>query len=56
MQKIVITVMLFGMLISAMMFSACQPKKPESVKMQEETVKTVFDEMLEKYGKEHRKR
>jgi len=56
MQKIVIAGMIFCLLISAMLFSACQPKKPESVKMQEENVKNVIDEMITKFGREHRKR
>ena len=56
MQKIVIAGLLTCLLISAMMFSACQPKKPESVKLKEATVKTVVDEMIAKYGREHRKR
>ena len=56
MQKIVIAGLLTCLLISAMMFSACQPQKPESVKLKEATVKTVVDEMIAKYGREHRKR
>jgi len=43
-------------LITILIVSACQPKKPESVKMQEETVKTVVDKMITKFGREYRKR
>ena len=32
MRKIFLAGLLISLLISAMMFSACQPKKPESVK------------------------
>lgn len=56
MRKILIAGLLAGLLSSVFMLSACQPKKSESVKMQDENVQAVVDTMLAKFSKEHRQR
>jgi len=39
-----------------LLVSACQPKKPESIKMHDKVVKTVVEKMTAKFGREYRKR